>query len=111
MSRIFTITSAIVVAIVAELIVLGIAKSVANDKAMFWQYAARYSARASFLIFVSLLLYTAMYGLSTINNDSGKRKVLGMLIYLFWTNHIIHLIFLSVIRLSKIKYLSSRETF
>jgi len=95
MLRLFTITNAIFVAVAAELLVLGIAAVTANDTAMFWQYAARYSARLSFVIFAGLLLYTAIYGFSTISKDESKRKILRTLIYFFFANHIIHLIYLS----------------
>jgi len=96
MLRLFTITNAILAAVVAELMVLGITAFIANDPAMFWQYAARYSARVSFLIIAGLLLYTTIHGLFSICNDENKRKVLIGVIYFFCTNHIIHLIFLVV---------------
>ena len=95
MSRLFTITNAILVAMAAESLVLGIAAIIANDTAMFWEYAARYSARVSFAIIAGLLLYTAMHGFLTINNSESKRKILTALIYLFCINHIIHFIHLA----------------
>src|SRR5215469_610982 len=95
MLRLFTVTNAIVVAITAELMVLGIAATIASDTPMFWQYAARYSARLSFMILAGLLLYTAIYGLSIIGKNESKRKILKTLIYFFVANHIIHLIYLS----------------
>jgi hypothetical protein len=93
--RLFTLTNAILVALVAELMVLGISAIIANDTAMFWEYAARYSARVSFMIIAGLLLYTAMHGFLTINNNESKRKTLRALIYLFCINHIIHFIHLA----------------
>jgi hypothetical protein len=93
MSR--TITKALLTALAAELIVLGIAAFIANDTEMFWQHAARYSARVSFVILAGLLLYTAIHGLLTISKNESKRKILRALIYLFVANHIIHLIYLA----------------
>jgi hypothetical protein len=95
MAKLYTITNAILAAVAAEIMVLGFAAIIPNDKSMFWQYAARYSARVSFLIFALVLLYTAIYGLLAINKDERKRKIFRALIYFFWANHIIHLVYLS----------------
>jgi hypothetical protein len=95
MLRFFTIINAIFVALGTELIVLGVAAIIANDTEMFWEYAARYSARISFVILAGLLLYMAIQGLSSINDNESKKKILMVLIYFFWTNHIIHFIYLA----------------
>ena len=95
MSRLFTITNAILLAVVVELLVLGMAAILSNHSAMFWEYAARYSARVSFVILAGLLLYTAIHGFLTISNNENKRKTLRALIYLFFVNHIIHFIYLA----------------
>ncbi|HEX4850206.1 MAG TPA: hypothetical protein VFV08_05325 [Puia sp.] len=82
-------------ALAAELTVLCIAATLTSNRAMFWQYAARYSARVSFMILVGLLFYTGIHGILAISRDENKRKIFGTLIYFFVTNHIIHWIFLA----------------
>ncbi|PWT76276.1 MAG: hypothetical protein C5B59_06975 [Bacteroidetes bacterium] len=95
MTRRFTKINAALAALVTELIVLGIAAIMASDRVMFWQYAARYSARVSFVVFASVLFYMAIFGLLTISNNENKRKIFEWLLYFFVTNHIIHLILLT----------------
>ncbi|MFY0598243.1 MAG: hypothetical protein JXR03_01140 [Cyclobacteriaceae bacterium] len=74
---------------------------VAPAEDLIFQLAARYSARTSFFLFSSVLVFTGLFGLLRIFSSRRKRFVFLTLSLVFAVNHLIHFFYLVMNHISQ----------
>ena len=77
-----------------ELLVFVFSKSITSNAAVYWQLAARYSARITFYILCIILFWTGIKGLKNIYANEKTRILLINLFALLAINHLIHFYFI-----------------
>lgn len=82
--------------ILVELIIFFWSAYISDTDTMSFQLAARYSARVSFFLILTILFRTGRSGLNTIYQEEGRRGNYLQLIVLFSINHLIHFFYLSM---------------
>ncbi|WP_151997458.1 MULTISPECIES: hypothetical protein [unclassified Imperialibacter] len=69
---------------------------VSPEPGIYFQLAARYSARVSFLLFAGILCWTGIRGLKHIYAEEQRRQLFVSLLFLLALNHLIHFYFLAM---------------
>ena len=77
-----------------EVLIYVYSNQISGDETILWQLSARYSARTSFVLISSILLWTGWKGLRHIYSIENNRKNFLLLIALLTINHLIHFGFL-----------------
>lgn len=77
-----------------EAVVMLLALRVSSDIEVYYQLAARYSARTSFVLMSSVLLWVGICGLRIIFKKEPERQSVVGLITAFSVNHLIHFCYL-----------------
>lgn len=82
--------------LVWEAVVVSLNLFAGSDLLPAFQYAARLSARTSYILIIVLSLWVALTGLNRIFKSPYCRQLLLQLLVLFSINHVIHLVYVLI---------------
>jgi hypothetical protein len=82
--------------VICELAIYTRTTSLSSDESFYYQLAARYSARVSFMLLVGILCWTGIKGLKFIYEKESRRKLFVTLLLVLALNHLIHFYFLAM---------------